>query len=224
MLIFVFFGACTSPRTELEDSGHKSFAYVSSKDPSQLAHINRVFEDIMRVAADLCRETNPTAHSAHCEFQLRLMGSGDEHAFANLSNDATGGPIITISESMAAQLQNVDEAAFIMAHEAGHQIQNHIEELTSAYFLSQPKSDKEAKSGFALGKTNRKRLELEADVIATILTHRSGYNPLRGALSIPRFTPKFAINSKTHPSPQERLQIVRSAFDKLSAGVTISIN
>jgi predicted Zn-dependent protease len=127
---------------------------------------------------------------------------------------------------MFSNVRNEDEIAFILSHEAGHQIARHIlqtqqnQQLGALILGSAAASlgadvNEAARLGSFLGtRVYSQEFELEADRIGTILAHRAGYNPRIGALSFNRFGGKGGILS-THPASQRRIQTVNATMKQL---------
>jgi len=144
----------------------------------------------------------------------RSVLSGTKPQIAKTTSSIVDGQgAIKVSRHMLAACETVDEVAFILAHEAGHQIADH-----HGPQLGFNASD----TGFTLRSLNPKRLELEADVIAVILSDRAGFAPEAGMTAIRRFGGVFGVETKTHPDPQRRIDLVQRTIELIRAGHTIT--
>ena len=124
---------------------------------------------------------------------------------------------------MLTTVKNDDEIAFILSHEAGHQIARHLMRRASNQALgawvalgaasAAGITDREAlqtigKLGGAFGALSySKEHELEADRLGTIIAHQAGYDPVLGAKSFARFPGSSSFLS-THPPSNARYQTV----------------
>ena len=125
---------------------------------------------------------------------------------------------------MIAEVRNPDELAFVMGHEAAHHIAGHIPRqqqnaATGAILLgglaamsgaSQGAVDQAVQLGAGVGaRSYSKNFELEADALGTVITHRAGYNPVRGAEFFTQIPDPGNRFLGTHPPNTQRLETVR---------------
>lgn len=104
-----------------------------------------------------------------------------------------GGKYVYVYASLIDQATSDDELAFVLSHELGHSLLKHEERATKDVstkiaglaVLAAALSKKHANEllGFAKAETASfsRGDEEEADAIATAITHRAGFDPLRGA-------------------------------------------
>ena len=203
---------------------------VVNRSPQQAvdAYI-RVGRQIEQVAEPICRQKNPRAPRPYCDFQLKVDSTRTNapNAFQTIGND--GRPIIAFNIPMLATVKNDHEIAFILGHEAGHQIANHIVRATTnanigavvlggllAATGADPASVAEAQNiGGAIGaRAYSQSHELEADVLGTYIAALAGYDPAIGSLSFSRFGGGGSFLS-THPPSQQRLATVQRTIQKI---------
>jgi predicted Zn-dependent protease len=147
------------------------------------------------------------------------------------TRDDTGRPIIAFTIPLIAIARNIDELAFIMAHEAAHHIQGHIERQNQSALIGarivgglasvfSAGSESTVRAGAQLGarigaRTYSKTFELEADALGAMMAAQAGYDPVRGAdffLRIPDPGNKFL---GTHPANADRQATVQAVASQL---------
>lgn len=182
----------------------------------------RVGSQIEPIAERLCREKNPSAPSTYCDFQIKIDTSNTNtpNAYQTIGED--GRPIIAFNIPMLATIKNDHEIAFILGHEAGHQIRNHILKssananlgalvlgsIFSASGASQTTVGQAANLGGKLGaRAYSQSHELQADVVGTYISEIAGYNSLIGAQSFSRFSGGGGFS--THPPSNQRITTVQ---------------
>lgn len=173
------------------------------------------------VAEQECRRSSP---QLNCDFLIVVDDRADQPVNAFQTVDDDGRPIIAFTIALIADAQNVDEIAFVMAHEAAHHIENHLEQqrrnaTIGAVVFGQlagvrggtaegVRSAQEL--GAAIGARSYSRdFELEADRLGTIITTRAGFDPVRGSEFFFRVPDPGDQFLGTHPSNAQRLEIVR---------------
>ena len=127
---------------------------------------------------------------------------------------------------LIAEVQNADELAFVMAHEAAHHLLGHIDRQrrdarTGALVFGELASltgggadvvrSAQELGAIVGGRSYSKEYELEADALGTILTIRAGYDALRGAAFFDRVPDPGNRFLGTHPPNAARLEAVRRA-------------
>ncbi|NAZ35260.1 M48 family metallopeptidase [Rubellimicrobium sp. CFH 75288] len=184
-----------------------------------------VAERIEPVAEVECRRRNPP--SVNCDFRIVVddRPGMPPNAFQTIGRD--GRPLLAFTLALLAEVENEDELAFVMAHEAAHHIAGHLArqdvnasrgaaifgELASQRAGATAESIRRAQLlGAQVGaRTFSKEFELEADAIGTVVAARAGFDPIRGAqffLRIPDPGNRFL---GTHPPNAERIATVRRA-------------
>lgn len=159
-----------------------------------------------------------------CDFQVLVHedASLPPNAFQTFDNDNR--PIVVFTQSLIADVQNADELAFILSHEAGHLIRGHI-----------PRTQQNAQNGAILGgafaailglgegavqaavdiggmvgsRRFSKNFELEADEMGTIIATSAGYDALRGAQYFTRIPDPGDQFLGSHPANHDRIETVR---------------
>lgn len=230
VLIFLVLSACATVDTSPVSTSHP--VPTASRSPKQAvdAYI-RVGSRIERVAERVCRQKNPARSKAYCDFQLKVDASETNvpNAYQTIGED--GRPIIAFNIPMLATVRNDDEIAFILGHEAGHQIANHLVRANTNANLgaillggllaasgADANSVREAQNiGGTIGaRAYSQSHELEADVLGTYIAEIAGYNPGVGAQSFARLSGGGGFLS-THPPSSDRIAIVRSTIQKIAA-------
>lgn len=181
----------------------------------------RVVDTLEPVAERECRARTT---NVNCDFNIVVDDRPDQPANAYQTIDRQGRPIIAFTLALIADAQNEDELAFVMGHEAAHHISGHIGRqqqnavagaVIFAGLATLSGGDASAvESAQRLGaqvgaRSYSKDFELEADALGTIITHRAGYNPLRGAEFFTRIPDPGDKFLGTHPPNAARINIVR---------------
>jgi Zn-dependent protease with chaperone function len=197
----------------------------------------RVAARIRPMAVRICQEQNPRAPGSFCNFRIVVddKDRGPPNAYQTGGKD--GRPILAFNMAMLRTVQNDDEIAFILGHEAGHQIGNHISKvqnsaslgavllgsLASASGASATSVQDAIRLGGSLGaRAFSQDHELEADKIGTYIAHLSGYNPIVGAQSFRRFAGGGFLS--THPAGQQRFVTVQNTMSQIRAGRPLRLN
>lgn len=99
----------------------------------------------------------------------------DENPFAQVnahqSVSKDGQPIVSVSRALLKLACNKDELAFVLAHEAAHQIANHIQKTNAARSSFNIAVSEKGFQLSILEPPNMQMLDLEADAIGTINHH-----------------------------------------------------
>ncbi|MFS4437517.1 M48 family metalloprotease [Paracoccaceae bacterium GXU_MW_L88] len=196
---------------------------------SGLNAYQRVTKRVGPVATQYCRQQNPSAPRAFCDFRIIAIEQDGQppNAFQTIHN---GQPILAFNKAMLQSVKNDDEIAFILSHEAGHQIAGHLArrnqnaQLGAILLggLAQASGQVDARGveqiaqlgGFVGGRAYSQSYELEADVIGTVIARQAGYDPRVGALSFRRVPSGGGLLS-THPPSERRLRTVLAKADEL---------
>ena len=186
-----------------------------------------VVEAVEPVAEAECRARSP---ELNCDFRIVLDDTPGQPPNAFQTLDATGRPIIAFTTSLIADVQNEDELAFVMAHEAAHHVAGHLAqaqrnaEVGAAVFgrlAGVRGADAEViRSAQELGavvgaRRYSKEFELEADALGTVIAARAGYDPVRGAQYFFRLPDPGDRFLGTHPPNAERVAIVEQTAASL---------
>lgn len=143
--------------------------------------------------------------------------------------NARGRPILGVTVALIGAVENPDEMAFVLAHEASHHILGHLRRqdevaavgaeifgrIAASEAGATPASIRDAREvGAAVGaRSYSKEWELEADALGASIAAQAGFDPLRGAdffLRIPDPGNRFL---GTHPSNGERMAVVRAVVE-----------
>ena len=188
----------------------------------------QVVETVEPVVEATCRERAP---QLNCDFNIVVddRQGGQPNAFQ--TRDDTGRPIIAFTIPLIAIARNIDELAFIMAHEAAHHIQGHIERqnrsaMAGARILGglasviSGGSEDTVQAGVRIGArigalTYSKDFELEADALGALMAAQAGYDPLRGAAFFFRIPDPGNKFLGTHPANADRLATVQAVVSQL---------
>lgn len=201
---------------------------VTRSAQSGLAAFARVSRRVEPIAERSCRQIHKTVNPKFCDFVIKVNNNPKQPANAYQSKGKDGRPVITFNINMIRSIQNDHEFAFILGHEAGHQIASHLSKtrqnqvagamlggiLAAALGAS-------VQSGADLGglvgaRGYSKGYELQADRIGTHIASRAGYNPVIGAKSFNRTKGSNAFLS-THPPSQDRINTVNQTAAQIRA-------
>lgn len=117
--------------------------------------------------------------------------------------DWRGTPIVVFTRPLIDEVRTRDEIAFILSHEFGHHIAQHIGQ-GRGHLVGQR----------AYSQYN----EFQADVIGAYLTLKAGYDPIRGARVLARLREYKETNAAriNHPAATDRIALVIEAARLLS--------
>ena len=196
-------------------------AEIPNSDRARARAFISVVTRLEPVAERECRQRAPRMN---CDFQIVIDDRPGMPANAFQTVDNNGRPIIAFTLALIADARNTDEIAFVLAHEAAHHIENHLEQqrrnaaLGAAVFGQLAgvtggggDSVQTARElGAAVGaRSFSKDFELEADRLGTIIAARAGFDPVRGADFFFRVPDPGDQFLGTHPPNAERVQMVR---------------
>jgi Zn-dependent protease with chaperone function len=220
-------GACTTTTDPEPTSKSKPEQVVSRLSVEQatarLAPIKRRLEPIAE------RECKALTKGTNCDFAISVHK--DRNAPPNaFQSYKSGRPHITFTAALISNARNDDELAFVMGHEAAHHIEGHIQQSTSnaiagavivgvlATLAGAGSSGVDAAVDIGAsvgGRSYSKKYELEADRLGTVITHKAGYNPVRGAEYFNRIPDPGDRFLGSHPPNQQRIETVRETAKKL---------
>jgi len=213
----------TSPVPDTEIPTLAKEPAVSSQSPSARASARafvQVLNQLEPVAEQECRDRSS---GLNCDFLILVDDREGQPANAFQTIDDEGRPIIAFTLALIADMNNVDEIAFVMAHEAAHHIENHLEQqqshairgaqvfgrLAGASGGGEDAIRAAQEIGASIGaRTFSKDFELEADRLGTIIAARAGYDPVRGAEFFARVPDPGDRFLGTHPANADRVQVV----------------
>ncbi|MBO9478979.1 M48 family metalloprotease [Shimia sp. R11_0] len=165
-----------------------------------------------------------TTSGTNCDYLISVDKEETKIANAYQTLDKNGRPLIIFTAPLIAETRNAHELAFVMGHEAAHHIGGHIaRQQTNASFgalaggllIAAAGGDASSvQAAMDLGATvgarsYSKQHELEADSLGTVLTHKSGYDPLIGVNFFERTPDPGNQFLGTHPPNSARINVVR---------------
>lgn len=180
------------------------------------------------VAEAECRRMQPRAN---CDFRIVVDDRPGQGANAFQTLDSSGRPVLAFTLAMIAEVENADQLAFVMAHEAAHHILGHLDRqnrnaMMGAAVLGQLANvvgggNAEAiRSAQELGavvgaRSYSKDFELEADALGARITVLAGFDPLAGATFFGRIPDPGNRFLGTHPPNAERIAVVRRTVQEM---------
>lgn len=191
----------------------------------------QAFVDVVAAVEPVAeRECRARTSGVRCDFVIAVNSDlrAPPNAFQSVGRD--GRPIITFTVAMISETGDADELAFILSHEASHHILGHIARQTenaaagAAIFaglaqVSGAGPDEIANAqeiGALVGaRSFSKEFELEADQLGTIITIRSGFDPVRGAAYFARIRDPGDRFLGTHPPNTARLDVVHATARRM---------
>ncbi|QFS81300.1 Peptidase family M48 [Roseivivax sp. THAF40] len=232
--LFLIGMAACAPLPETGPAQPPSGVYEPTATPDVSERASRaastfveVVETMEPVAERECRRVAP---GANCNFIIVIDDRPGQAPNAFQTLDRAGRPVLAFNLALIASVENADELAFVMGHEASHHILGHLERTQqnaavgavifsglAAMSGASAEYVREAEQiGAQVGaRRYSKDFELEADQLGTIITAQSGYDPVRGAeffLRIPDPGNRFL---GTHPPNAARIDIVRQTAARL---------
>lgn len=188
------------------------------------AQVDQFISVVQRVGPVAERECRARAPGQNCDFRIVVDDRPGQPPNAYQTLDKSGQPILAFTLPLIAQVRNRDELAFVMGHEAAHHISGHIPRqqqnaaagaillggLAAITGASQTMVDQAVDIGAGVGaRSYSKNFELEADGLGTIITHRAGYNPVKGAEYFTQIPDPGNRFLGTHPPNAQRIETVR---------------
>lgn len=210
------------------------------------ARFARVAAHVQLVAERLCK-TELAAKGANCGVALQLDRQlAERNAYFTYDGPGNSNPVIRFSLPLLQDVENDDEVAFILGHEYGHLIGQHIVKrqqqaaagalilgALTAYGNAQAASagqsyDPNAVSrnmeiGAAVGQVAYSQTyELESDMLGTRIAAAAGYDPVKGARYFARDEAARSDSGTlsfwgTHPADAKRIAVVLATVDQMKA-------
>ncbi len=174
-----------------------------------------------------CRLRSP---HLNCDFLIVVDDRPGQPPNAFQTQDRSGRPVIAFTLPLIAEVQNQDELAFVMGHEASHHIMGHLDRtresaLTGALIFGTLASiggggdgavTQAQQIGASVGARRYSQdFELEADQMGTEIAFDAGFDPGRGALFFARLPDPGNRFLGTHPPNAERAQAVQQTLARL---------
>lgn len=179
------------------------------------------------------RECRARTTGMNCNFNIVVDDRPGQQPNAFQTEDRFGRPIIAFNLGLINSVENADELAFILSHEAAHHVLNHLaktrESATYGAVIfagiaaiggAEAEAVRSAEQlGAAVGaRAYSKEFELEADRLGTIITAQAGYDPVRGAAFFTRIPDPGNRFLGSHPPNAARIQIVRQTAAQVGRG------
>lgn len=200
-------------------------------DPDSAArNFVAVVNAVEPVAEAECRARNAN-RTYNCDFQIAVDDRPRMPANAFQTRDDADRPIIVFTLALINDVQNADEMAFVMAHEASHHILGHLDrqdqnarqgaevfaELAAITGSTDPDAIRAAEElGAAVGaRSYSKEFELEADALGAEIALRAGYDPVRGSEFFDRLPDPGDKFLGSHPPNAQRKALVAQAVRRL---------
>lgn len=170
------------------------------------------------------QECRARLQGGNCDFliQIETNPRAGLNAFQTLTR--SGRPVILVTTELIEAVQNPDELALVIGHEAAHHIRQHISQQREAAqrgalvfgTLAQMGGADAAgvreavQMGAAVGvQRYSQEHELEADQLGTIITFRAGFDPVQGSRFFNRLPDPGNRLYSTHPPNARRQAIIR---------------
>jgi predicted Zn-dependent protease len=199
---------------------------VGSSGPSlsQDAAARAFVEVVSTVGPVAERECRARTRGVSCNFRIVVDDRPGQPSNAFQTVDETGRPVVAFTLALIRDARNADQLAFVLGHETAHHIAGHLKrqrenaEAGALIFAGLPTLTGASAGGVQsaqdLGATvgarsYSKDFELEADALGTIITARSGYDPVRGAEFFTRIPDPGNRFLGTHPPNASRVETVR---------------
>lgn len=217
----------TAPPAETKPAAPTKSVITQSTN-SGIAGYQRVARRVEPVAERVCRDFSKDQPVSFCDFRLEVDRDTRQAPNAYQSIGRDGRPVITFNVNMLRTVKNDDEIAFIMGHEAGHQIARHLLQKRSnaqagailgAVLVAAAGGDPTTGAdigGLVGAQSYSKQFELQADRIGAHISSRAGYNPLTGAKSFDRTGGSNNLLS-THPPGADRYNTVVQTVKQINA-------
>lgn len=186
------------------------------------------FDDVMTkmmpVIEKSCKAGPP---ERNCDFLVLIDTNIEQPPNAFQTEDETGRPVIGFTVSLLLDVQNQDEMALVLGHEAAHHMLGHLttqSELAEGHGAvfgniarsagANPRAIRQIEDlGRAVGARRfSKQFELEADALGAKLAKDGGFDPLRGIEYFLRIADPGNKFLGTHPANSRRYETVVQAI------------
>ncbi|HCW85600.1 MAG: M48 family metalloprotease [Rhodobacteraceae bacterium] len=228
-LLAVSLSACVStPSPEPAAPSQSSVSAPTSANAEQAARqFVKVVQTVEPVAEAECRARTT---DLNCDFNIVVDDRPGQAPNAFQTLDKNGRPVLAFNIPLIATVRNADELAFVMGHEAAHHIQEHLARqqvnatagalifggLAAITGGGEQIVQTAQQVGATVGARGySKDFELEADRLGTVISHKAGYDPVRGAAFFTRIPDPGNTFLGTHPPNALRINTVRKTAAKL---------
>lgn len=247
--------------TDVTNRSNVLFAEANAAPPRQPSstrsgsnRFQRVINRVEPVASQFCEQEFSGQEPIDCNVRLEIdTVMNNRNAYFTYAGPKNTDPVIRFTVPMLQDAKSDDEIAFILGHEYGHLVGQHIikkqkQELAGALVLGvlaaygnaqaasvgayyDPNAVNDSMElGATIGQVAySKTYELESDMIGTRITAAAGYDPIEGAKYFAR---DEAVQSSsgnlsfwgTHPSDAQRVEVVLATMEQIRAERTLSRN
>ncbi len=227
VLALLALAACASPGTVPQTAAPAPLAPGLGTPQAAAQNFVAVVDQVAPVAEQVCRERT---RGVPCDFRIAVDDRMDESPNAFQTLDDSGNPVLVFNLALIAGVQNPDELAFVVGHEASHHILGHIPRqqesaLTGALVAGAMASLGGASEaavrqaqdfGAMVGsRTFSQDFELEADALGTEITFRAGFDPQVGAQFFARLPDPGNRFLGSHPPNAKRMATVQQTMSGL---------
>ncbi|KPN64326.1 Peptidase family M48 [Aliiroseovarius crassostreae] len=243
----VVLAGCTTttevPKTRQSDQSQAQELYHAAQYESvgklsrsaALARFNRVMPRVRHAGVRYCQKVRPGGNTAFCNVDFGIDATlKDPNAYFTFDN---GRPIVRVSVPLLQESGSDDEVAFVLGHEYGHMLGQHIQKsvrqaqagalilgaLTAAVGADVTAIEASMDLGAAIGgRAYSQDYELESDVLGARISYAAGYDPVKGLRFFTRTSTRGAQGQggfwSTHPADRRRVETVLAEVDRLKAG------
>jgi Zn-dependent protease with chaperone function len=227
VLALLVLAACASPGAAPPPVAPSPFPPGLGTPQAAAQNFVAVVDQVAPVAEQVCRERT---RGVPCDFRIAVDDRLDESPNAFQTLDDYGNPVLVFNLALIAEVQNPDELAFVVGHEASHHILGHIPRqqqsaLTGALVAGAMASLGGANEaavrqaqdfGAMVGsRTFSQDFELEADALGTVIAYRAGFDPLVGAQFFARLPDPGNRFLGSHPPNGKRMATVQQTMSGL---------
>lgn len=205
---------------------------------------NRVARRVTPVGQNYCKALAEQGKNVDCSVKVEIDRKMKQRN-AYFTHEASG-PVIRLSMPLLQDSRNDDEVAFVMSHEFGHLLGQHVEksqqqalagailvgvmaaaataqaDIVDTSLISAGVGIGAAAGTFAYSQT----YELESDTLGTYIAEAAGYDPVNGAKYFAR--PEAARTQAgklsfwgTHPPDEKRVATVLATKDRIDSGLAL---
>ena len=219
-----------APQSYPATTGRTPAPAIVSSEPAPAPPVKDFRTIVARVepvAEQFCRATSG---SRNCDFRIELDSDPSKPANAYQTLLYTGQPLLVVNAALMEELDNADEVAFVISHEAAHHISDHIMKqqnsteaaalaagLAAAALGANQSTIATAQEfgAYTGSRAYSKNYELEADSLGAQIAYYAGYDPLKGVAYFSRARDPGDVFLGTHPPNQQRIAAVRDSMSRL---------
>ena len=234
-LVALSLSACVSLKPSAPSQTTPSAPSVSTPNTGtslQAEQAARQFVQVVQTVEPVAEaECRARTTNMNCDFNIVVDDRPNQPPNAFQTLDKSGRPVLAFNIPLIATVKNADELAFVMGHEAAHHIEAHLARqkrnatagalIFGGLAAITGGGEQAVQSAQQVGATvgargYSKDFELEADRLGTIISHKAGYDPVRGAVFFTRLADPGNKFLGTHPPNAARIDIVRQTAATLN--------